>query len=215
MGRIVPDGVRAGHANYRMIVHNKKTKVLYRLDEETPLSMSIWSPAAGRIFKRHSTTASCGLDDDVRAAERSFPNKTLNLRYKEPCFRPIAIRRVVFHLQRSAIIALDSRHRTAPRAVTIAELQASPANARRETGGASVLSVAQWIVHMPPKRGILVRFQSEGPVLRLSARYSFLRVFPRGRCACSFRRGALPVSSHRWNRPAPRRRPRSTTPAPR
>jgi hypothetical protein len=25
------------------------------------------------------------------------------------------------------------------------------------------LSVAQWIVHMPPKRGIQVRFLSEGP----------------------------------------------------
>lgn len=29
--------------------------------------------------------------------------------------------------------------------------------------GAGVLPVAQWIVHMPPKRGILVRFQSGGP----------------------------------------------------
>lgn len=27
----------------------------------------------------------------------------------------------------------------------------------------SILAVAQWIVHMPPKRGIQVRFLSAGP----------------------------------------------------
>ena len=31
------------------------------------------------------------------------------------------------------------------------------------------LSVAQWIVHMPPKRGIQVRFLSEGPSECLSS----------------------------------------------
>lgn len=37
MGGIVPDLVRAGHTNYRTIVHNKQTKVLYRLDEENAI----------------------------------------------------------------------------------------------------------------------------------------------------------------------------------
>ncbi len=35
-----------------------------------------------------------------------------------------------------------------------------------------VLAVAQWIVHMPPKRGIQVRFLSAGPIIWQGA-YAF------------------------------------------
>jgi hypothetical protein len=82
---------------------------------------------------------------------------------KEGVIVPAAGPSVPIPAPRSAIIALDPRHRTAPRCHDrrIAGLSCHcPAG---PPGGASVLSVAQWIVHMPPKRGILVRFQSEGP----------------------------------------------------
>jgi hypothetical protein len=53
---------------------------------------------------------------------------------KEACIVPTVGGPVVFHAERSAIIALDSRHRMAQRAVTIAELQARPADAAGPTG---------------------------------------------------------------------------------
>lgn len=34
MGSIVQEAAHAGHANYRLLVHNKQTKILYKLDEE-------------------------------------------------------------------------------------------------------------------------------------------------------------------------------------
>jgi plasmid stabilization system protein ParE len=34
MGSVVQELVQAGHANYRMLVHKKQTKVLYQLDEQ-------------------------------------------------------------------------------------------------------------------------------------------------------------------------------------
>ena len=56
-----------------------------------------------------------------------------------------------------------------------------------------VLPVAQWIVHMPPKRGILVRFQSEGPLVQSG--YFFCRTASMADRALSEAREAAPLFS--------------------
>ena len=80
---------------------------------------------------------------------------------KEAAIVPIAATTLPNNLLSSAIIALSSRYRPACQG-PLAEPQARPA-CRAAHGVTCVLPVAQWIVHMPPKRGILVRFQSGGP----------------------------------------------------
>lgn len=104
------------------------------------------------------------VNEGVRA--RSVADEIPADKMNEACIVPTDQHRAPYLAKLWAIITPGSRHLPPFTAQVEGSRDAGHGPPRNSP---SVLPVAQWIVHMPPKRGIQVRFLSGGPKTNLKS----------------------------------------------